>query len=128
MAKKAAKSQLEQAFLGLWNEPRISVPGFSGHRPVPEREYRFHERRQWRFDFAWPEQRVAVEIHGGTYQRKRTGHTSMTGHQRDCEKMNAAQLAGWTVLAYTAKDLEQRPVPILEEIMQALNGANSDCD
>ena len=114
-----SRDRLERQFLGLWH----LEPG----RPEPEREHRFHAKRKWRFDFAWPAHRVAVEIHGGTYQRARTGHTTGTGHQRDCEKSNAAQLAGWTVLAYTAKDLRQRPLQIVDEVVQALKGA-TDAD
>lgn len=29
--------------------------------PAPEREYRFDPERRWRFDFAWPDQMLAVE-------------------------------------------------------------------
>jgi hypothetical protein len=31
----------------------------------PEREYVFAEGRRFRFDFAWPRQRLAVEVDGG---------------------------------------------------------------
>jgi len=33
--------------------------------PEPEREYRFHPRRKWRFDAAWPDAKLAVEVEGG---------------------------------------------------------------
>ncbi len=33
--------------------------------PKPAREYRFHRERRWRFDFAWPDYKVAVEVEGG---------------------------------------------------------------
>ncbi len=42
--------------------------------PEPEREYRFAQEalgRKWRFDFSWPEYRVAVELDGGTWVRGR---------------------------------------------------------
>ena len=66
--------------------------------PQPEREYRFHTIRRWRFDFAWPERRLAVEIEGGTWIKSR--HTTGTGFHNDCEKYNAAALLGWTVLRF----------------------------
>jgi hypothetical protein len=38
--------------------------------PTPEREHRFHETRQWRMDFAWPEALVALEVEGGTWVKR----------------------------------------------------------
>lgn len=83
-------------------------------------EHRFDQGRLWRFDFAWPTVRVAVEIEGGTYSRRRSRHTTGSGHQSDCEKYNAAAIAGWCVLKYTSKDLEERPVQICREIAGAI--------
>lgn len=68
--------------------------------PDPEREYRFHAKRKWRFDFAWPDRKLAVEIEGGTWKKSR--HTSASGFHGDCEKYNAAALDGWTVLRFDA--------------------------
>lgn len=67
--------------------------------PTPQREYRFLASRRFRFDFAWPEQKVAVEIEGGTWVAGR--HTRGAGFEADCEKYNEAALAGWLVLRFT---------------------------
>jgi len=67
--------------------------------PAPERESRFHRVRQWRFDFAWPDRQFAVEVDGGAYSGGR--HTRGAGFERDCEKLNAASLAGWRVVRVT---------------------------
>lgn len=67
--------------------------------PPPEREYRFDPDRRWRFDFAWPEHRVAFEIEGGTWTGGR--HTRGAGFSADCEKYNAAALQGWRVFRVT---------------------------
>lgn len=64
----------------------------------PEREFRFHPKRRWRFDFAFPEFLLAVEIEGGIWTRGR--HNRPTGFSGDCEKYNAAALLGWMVLRY----------------------------
>lgn len=66
--------------------------------PVPEREHKFHPDRKWRFDYAWPELKVAVEVEGGIYTRGR--HTRGAGYEKDMEKYNAAALRGWTLLRY----------------------------
>ena len=64
--------------------------------PEPVRELRFHDTRRWRFDFAWPDQMLAVEVEGGVWSRGR--HVRGQGFTRDCEKLNAAALLGWRVL------------------------------
>jgi very-short-patch-repair endonuclease len=67
------------------------------HRlPPPKREFKFHPKRNWRFDFAWPEYMLAVEIEGGTGSNGR--HVRPAGFREDCKKYNAAALLGWTVL------------------------------
>lgn len=70
---------------------------------VPVRELKFHPTRRWRFDFAWPDQMVAVEIEGGTWSGGR--HNRGTGFESDCDKYNAAALAGWSVLRFTSKHI-----------------------
>ncbi|PNH99253.1 hypothetical protein [Vibrio diazotrophicus] len=65
--------------------------------PVPE--YRFHETRKWRFDFAYPDQQLAIEVEGGTWSNGR--HNRAKGYEADCEKYNEAALRGWTLLRFT---------------------------
>ena len=86
----------------------LAVMG-GGEIPRPELEFKFHAVRKWRFDFAWPDHKLAVEIEGGMFQGSNTGHRSITGMMRDIEKYNAAQLDGWCVLRFHAKDLDERP-------------------
>lgn len=61
--------------------------------PIPYREYNFH---RYRFDFAWPKLKVAVEIDGGTYIGG--NHVKGKAYHRDCKKHNLAQLEGWVLL------------------------------
>ena len=75
--------------------------------PTPEREYKFHPKRRWRLDFAWPSLMLAVEIEGGVWSGGR--HTSGVGFTSDCEKYNEAVCLGWRVLRVTGsqvKDLQ----------------------
>ena len=85
-----AKADLENAF-ALWLNQRPNRD-----LPRPERQYKFHPKRKWRFDFAWPAQKVAVEIDGLVYGG-RGGHQTVDGVVKDCEKYEAAHLLGWRV-------------------------------
>lgn len=71
----------------------------AGHLPEPVREHRFHGERRFRFDFCWPDRKIAVEIDGGTWTGGR--HSRGAGYERDCEKLNLAALAGWRVFRFT---------------------------
>ena len=72
--------------------------------PPHVREHRFHARRKWRFDWAWPAQRVALEFEGGQYTASR--HRSVKGFAGDCEKYNEAALLGWTLIRVTRDHLD----------------------
>lgn len=69
------------------------------------REYRFHPTRRWRFDYAWPEHHVALEIDGGSGGYGR--HSRPGGMRADHEKLNTATAMGWKVLRVLAGE-EQR--------------------
>lgn len=81
--------------------------------PNPVREHVFDSKRKWRFDFCWPEQRVAVEVEGGL-NKAQSGHRSKAGIQRDVDKYNAATVQGWKVLRVTADMLTLNPVGFVE--------------
>ena len=64
--------------------------------PAPVAEFRFHPSRKWRLDWAWVDQRVALEIDGAIWTRGAHGRGS--GIARDQEKGNAACALGWRIL------------------------------
>lgn len=66
---------------------------------APMTEYRFHPTRKWRFDLAWPEHLVAVEVDGGTWIGGR--HTTGSGIEGDALKVSEAAVLGWRVLRVT---------------------------
>ena len=70
------------------------------HNLPPEREYKFCPGRQWAFDFAWPEHKIAVEIEGGTRFGK-SRHSRGEGFEGDCRKYNMATRLGWKVYRYS---------------------------
>ena len=63
-------------------------------------EFQFHPDRKWRFDYAWPQAKLAVEIDGFGY-----GHQAQQSMSADNEKANAAVERGWRVLRYNSRDL-----------------------
>jgi very-short-patch-repair endonuclease len=54
--------------------------------------------RRWRFDFAWPEHKVALEVDGGIWFRGKGGHTNPTNTKKDWEKQAAAAILGWRIV------------------------------
>ena len=58
-------------------------------------EYRFHPTRKWRFDLAFPDPLIALEVDGGAWVSGR--HNRPIGQRNDNEKINEAQLLGWQV-------------------------------
>ena len=72
--------------------------------PDPVEEYSFHETRKWRFDLAWVDYLVALEIEGVTQAGGR--HQRIAGYSSDIEKYNEAILLGWVVIRATPRQVE----------------------
>lgn len=62
-------------------------------------EFRFDKVRMFRFDWAVPDQKIAIEFEGIISDKSR--HTTIGGFSTDCVKYNMAQCLGWKVLRYT---------------------------
>lgn len=71
--------------------------------PLPMAEYRFCQRL-WRFDWAWLDRWLALEIEGGVWTQGR--HTRGAGVLSDMAKYNEAALLGWTVIRGTPQDVQ----------------------
>lgn len=71
--------------------------------PRPVAEYRFAPPRRWRFDWAWPDLRIAVEQEGGVWTGGR--HVRGKGYIGDMEKYSEASVRGWTLIRRTPQDL-----------------------
>lgn len=83
-----SKSAIEATFALHWK----------AHGLRPEKEYRFHPSRKWRFDFAFPDRMVAVECEGAVWTNGR--HTRGSGFVADMEKYNNAAALGWFVFRF----------------------------
>ena len=96
--------------------PDLAIQVRLADLPRPQIEYQFDAVRRWRIDYAWPEQKLAVEIEGGFYgkgrecptcgRREVAGHTSIQRLKTDREKYNALTKQGWWLLRFTPEDLE----------------------
>lgn len=84
--------------------------------PAPVTEFRFHESRRWRFDYAWPDQKVALEVEGGVWIAGR--HTRGAGFVKDMEKYNEAACLGWRIIRCQPKQLTS--VQVIEWLGRAL--------
>lgn len=93
-ARKAPKPTAEDIFAQAWESAR-GVP--------PVRQYRFHDTRKWTFDFAWPAQKLALEIEGFGAGGFGGGHHNVPGALKDAEKFAEAVIMGWRVLRVPAR-------------------------
>lgn len=106
-------SQLSDRFAELWKQH-----GFDGPGSAPTREHLFHPYRKWRFDFCWPEYKLAVELDGMGY-----GHQSVAQRKADNEKANAAVELGWRILRYDSSQLaKSRLQATIEQVKRCLAG------
>lgn len=82
------------------------------------KEYMFHPTRKWRFDYAMPEHKIAIEVEGGVYTRGR--HVRPQGFLGDIEKYNAGTLLGWRIFRVTPDDLlKNKTLNMLKEAISA---------
>lgn len=87
--------------------------------PDPVPEFVFHPHRKWRFDYAWPQEKVAVEIEGGIFAREGGRHNRGAGMKADMEKYNAAVILGWGVLRFIPEEMHHA-LPCLQTLFGAV--------
>lgn len=88
------------AWLAVWCQ------GKGVELPIPE--YAFHPTRRWRWDWAWRNLKVAVELDGGIWVGGR--HSGGKGQERDNEKHNTAQAMGWVVGRFSPAQVKRGDV------------------
>ena len=94
-------------FLTLWTQTGLQSP---------VAEYQFAPPRRWRFDFAFPAQRLAVEFDGGQWVIAGGRHN----RDGDREKLNTAAAMGWRVLRYSNQQWERDPYGCVAQVLRAL--------
>ena len=70
-------------------------------------------------DFAFPSQKVAVEIQGGQYVRG--AHLRPARYREDCVKLNDAQILGWILLWFTTDDITRYTRQTMDTLQRALD-------
>lgn len=111
-----AASHLEIEFIGRLREAGLDSGVVAEHK--------FHPSRLWRFDFAYPALKIAVEIEGGTWTGGR--HTRGSGYAADAEKYNAAAIDGWLVVRGDGKMV--RSGALLAAVKSAIDARRSSVD
>ena len=82
------------SFVVSKRSPEIQVAGvLEGCKNVAE--WSFHPDRKWRFDYALPDLKIAIEVDGGVFTGGR--HSGGVGQVKDMEKCNHAASLGWLV-------------------------------
>ena len=87
---------------------------------TPKKEYRFFNKRRWRFDRAWIDFKIAVELEGGIYSHGR--HVRGQGFENDCIKYNTAITLGWVVFRVTSNMLKRDPANVIDSIRFCMMG------
>ncbi len=95
LARPEAESPME-------SEVRLAM--YDAGLPPPQLQFEIVDRsgRMWRLDFAWPDQRVAVEYDGFEW------HSSPEALQRDRQKRAALTEMGWRLLSIVSDDVRRR--------------------
>lgn len=97
-------------------------------QPLPgwdlTREYPFDKARKWKFDFAFPSQRLAIEVNGAGR------HQSFKGMASDYEKWNEAVRQGWRVLLFRAGEKYKAPAwaALIREVLCCPPSSAPDSD
>jgi hypothetical protein len=81
-------------------------------------EFFFLIDREYRFDYAIPVFKIAVEVEGGIWAKGNSGHSSGKGILRDMDKGTLANVSGWTLIRRTPAHL--RTNETLELIKKAM--------
>lgn len=86
-------------------------------------EFYFSTDREFRFDYALPGYKIAIEQNGGIWSKGNSGHSSGKGIQRDMDKTALAGSLGWTVISRSPEQMLTEET--LNFIRNAIKNKNS---
>lgn len=106
--KQWAKVKMADRFVHAWMQE-----GIGGDLTA---EFQFDAEREWRFDLAFPSQKLAIEFDGAGW-----GHMTHKGRREDFEKRNAAVVLGWRILVYESSMLSlSRMLDVVCDVIDCL--------
>lgn len=109
---KEYDSSLEENFHKIWKDQVLQrSPVLFVYPPTIVFHHKFS---RWEIDFAFPDQKIAIELQGWG-----VGHLSYKGVLRDAEKHNELILSGWLLLYFMSHHLKE-PKHMLNTIWKAL--------
>lgn len=96
--------------------PSVFIAACKAHGlPEPVPEFMFHQKRMWKFDWAWKNLGVALEIEGGIFGRGKAcpickrrpvgAHSSIQRLLSDMTKYREAAISGWKVIRVTPSEV-----------------------
>lgn len=91
--------------------------------PKLVREWRFHEERRWRFDYAHVETKVAIELEGGVWVNGR--HNRAGGFIEDASKYNTATWMGWAVFRLPAELITFDSIAAIVDYIENMDGGRT---
>jgi very-short-patch-repair endonuclease len=128
------KKDKAHMFHTLWLQ--LGDPDIEGFPEYPSKERNeppLVNGRKFRADFVFPEQKVIVEVDGGVYgfqffnkktgryEKRRGGHSSISGQLKDMERGNLLAARGWRILRFTPKQLHDTPHTCINMVLDSLN-------
>jgi hypothetical protein len=101
------------------SEARLMM--FDGGLPAPALQHEVidAEGRLWRVDFAWPDQKVAVEYDGFDW------HSDPVAFRRDRLKRDALRAARWEVISLVSDDVRRHPDETVRTIRTELDRSDA---
>lgn len=103
ISKKRNKVESDRQRIDLFIE---SIKQELGLVVVPELQ--FHHERKWRFDYAIPDHKIAIEVEGGIWMKGGGAHSRPKNILRDMTKYNEATALGWKLIRVTPQQLNKR--------------------
>ncbi len=104
---KASEEFRRQAFLAMCRSHGI---------PEPIWELYFFPGRKFRFDWAWPENKIALEVQGGNWIGGR--HVRPAALEDEHDKRNEAAISNWRILYCTPEEVTTGEVfPVIKRAL-----------
>lgn len=109
------QSRLEAAFETRWDQLTRDL---RPHPPNPTQQVMFSLEREYRFDAAFIDKLVYVELHGGGFSGGR--HNREYGMVDDFTKYNLAVTMGWRGVYATSSMIDNDPQSVVDTVLALL--------